>query len=654
MRRLYQNHMSDSEGAQSIDKGGTGATTLPQGAKNLGLVTRDMANRPNGVLLLNILGALDKNALPGSVSDPSNPSLYGDDVVTVNQTLTLKITNYDSFVNYTVSAVGGTAVVKGEDVIFTAGSTAAAGSITLNGKSYGITVVSAPEAIVATPSITSPVNGATSMAVSVTVTSSAFSITNSTDTHLSSDWEISTDSSFATTFAQSLNDTVNKTSWTVSGLAALTKYYLRTRQKSSGGKLSAWSPISNFTTKATYPSAQVQLLFSPYMAETEFFGYGVALSSDASTLVVGAPGNDSVFTEQGTAYLFQQSGSGSYTLKDELTSDIPVTSEALGKAVAVSADGNRAVVSSGFTTNGGKGEVFVYDNRTAQGTGWTRMQMLSDVSSTRFGFAIAISADATTIAVGAPYEAGTNANQVGGVYIYTQVAGTWTQQAHLTPGALTSSAQFGYAVALSSDGNTCVIGAPYEDGALAEAGAVYVFTRSGSTWTLLKKLTATTVITGAHFGFSVALTPDGSRAVVGAPDTKVTQTAQGAAWICQRTVSGTDWSVTARLLANSPVLGETLGYSVAISSDGNTVLAGAPGINATNQSTVHRACVFTCTTVGGTPTWVHVTDLTPAAVYYSNFGYSVALSGDGLVAAVGDYHNAAGGAATAGDVVIFK
>ncbi len=654
MRRLYQNRVSSSEGAQSVEKGGTGATTLIQAAKNLGLVTNDMANRPYGVLSLNGLGALDKSAMPSTVGDPSNPSLYGPEVVTVNQAVTLKITNYDSFVTYAVSAVGGTAVVKGEDVIFTAGGAAIEGTITLNDAAFAITVVSAPAPTVAKPSITSPVNGAVSIASTVVVTSSAFSITNSADTHASSDWELSTDAGFATVDFSNYNDSLNLTSWTVTNMQPLTKYYVRTRQRSSGGKLSAWSPISNFTTKANYPSAQVQLLTSPYIAATEFFGYGVALSSDASTLVVGAPGNDSGFTEQGTAYLFQPNGSGSYALKDGLTSDIPVTSEALGKAVAVSADGKRAVVSSGFTTNGRKGEVFVYDNRTAQGTDWSRMQMLSGVSSTRFGFVVAISADATTIAVGAPYEAGTNANQVGGVYIYTQVAGTWTQQAHLTPGALMSSAQFGYAVALSADGNTALVGAPYEDGVQAEAGAASVFTRSGSTWTLLKKLTATTPTTAAHFGFSVALTADGSRAVVGAPDTKVTQTAGAAAWICQRTVSGTDWSVTARLLANSPVLGETLGYSVAISSDGNTVLAGAPGINATNQSTVHRACVFTCTTVGGTPTWVHVTDLTPTAVYYSYFGYSVALSGDGLVAAVGDYHNSVGGTLTAGNVLIFK
>lgn len=636
MRRLYQNHMSDSEGAQSIDKGGTGATTLPQGAKNLGLVTRDMANKPNGVLLLNSLGALDKNALPGSVSDPSNPSLYGDDVVTVNQTLTLKITNYDSFVNYTVSAVGGTAVVKSEDVIFTAGSTAAAGSITLNGKSYGITVVSVPEAIVATPSITSPVNGATSMAVSVTVTSSAFSITNSTDTHLSSDWEISTDSSFATTFAQSLNDTVNKTSWTVSGLAALTKYYLRTRQKSSGGKLSAWSPISNFTTKATYPSAQVQLLFSPYMAETEFFGYGLVLSSDASTLVVGAPGNDSQYTEQGTAYLFQPDGTGAYALKSQHTSDTPATTDLLGKAVAVSTDGSRVVV-SGIDQTRTVGQVFIYDDRRAYGGGWTRMQRLTGGDRDNYGDAVAISADATTIAVGAPHEVGGNSYQVGGVYIYTQVSGTWTQQAHLTPGAVPNSAKFGTSIALSSDGNTCIVGAPNEQIVSGEEGAVYIFTRSGTTWTQQAKLTEPSPVIFASFGYAVALSSDGNAALVGAPNIGLNNPPAGGVYFFER--SGTSWVQRSKFQNSTPLIGDQFGSAIAVSNDGTVaVVAGKSGSDLVSSFTRSGS------------TWTRKAQLSGSPSVTSGYGSSVGLSGDGLVAAVGCWNYNSG----YGAVFIFK
>lgn len=577
-------------------QGGTGAENSADALTALNGFKQSELGAPLGIARLNASGGIDASLLTGLSLNEA--CVDGPALIQVDTTHDYFLTTFDSFEDYEVVAAVGSVSRNKNVITYTANSVAGMGGFSVNGRRVNIAVTDGSTAVVATPSIIAPVSGATNMSTTQTLVASTFVMAVGTDTHASSDWEAATDVNFATVVFSSYDDLLNLTSWTVNNTQPLTKYYVRTRHKSSGGKLSDWSAVSNFTTKGNYPSAQVQLLTSPYIAETEFFGYGVALSSDASTLVVGAPGNDSVFTEQGTAYLFQPNGRGSYALKGQLTSDIPVTSEALGMAVAVSADGNRAVVSAGFNANGRKSEVFVYDNRTAQGTGWTRQQMLfSDLSLTRFGFVVAISADATTIAVGAPYEAGTNANQVGGVYIYTQVAGTWTQQAHLTPGALMGSAQFGYAVALSADGNTALVGAPYEDGVQAEAGAAYVFTRSGSTWTLLKKLSATTPITAAHFGFSVALTADGSRAVVGAPDTKVTQTAGAAAWICQRTVSGTDWFVTARLLANSPVLGETLGYSVAISSDGNTVLAGAPGINATNQSTVHRACVFKCAVV---------------------------------------------------------
>lgn len=646
MRRLYHNRMSETEGARQIDQGGIGATTLTQGAKNLGLVTRDMANQPYGVLLLNSVGAFDRSVLPGSVSDPSNPSLYGGVSVIVNQVLTLKITNYDSFTTYTVNAVGGTAVVKGEDVVFTAGSVAMAGSITLNGESYAITVVSVPEAVVATPSITSPVNGTTSVSATVNVTSSTFSISNSSDTHASSDWEISTDSGFATTFAQSLNDTTNKTSWSVSGLASLTKYYLRTRQRSSGGKVSPWSPISNFTTKAFYPSVQVQRLLSPSPEGGEYFGQSIALSSDGKTLLAGAPGNDGQFSNEGTTYLFQLNGNSSFVQNSQLASDAAGANYQFGASVAVSSDGNRAVVGQPYSYTG----AFVYDNKTSEGLGWVRTQSLSGVYGDYYGYTVAISGDGSTIAISAPQKAGTNANQVGAVYIYILASGTWSYQTILTPGSVTSSARFGFSTALSSDGNTLIVGAPYYDGTANEQGAAYVFTRSGSTWTQQAKLVATSPGASDNFGTSVALSDSGDRALVGTPGRSTSVSGDGITFVFQRT--GSTWAVQGQLRLSSPASGDLSGSSVALSSDGNTALIGAPR-PAQSQSDTGRAGVFTYTSSGGVPTWTQVAELKPASGYYAWFGTDVALSGDGLRAVVSAPHDAASGLQESGDIYVF-
>ena len=122
------------------------------------------------------------------------------------------------------------------------------------------------------------------------------------------------------------------------------------------------------------------------------------------------------------------------------------------------------------------------------------------------GQGVAISADGMTLAVGAPHEAsgssGINGNQrdnsvfdAGAVYVYLRSGSRWTQQAYLKASNPQANAAFGHAVALSADGNTMAVSAYWEssnakgingnqkDESIPQAGAVYVFTRRGSTWT---------------------------------------------------------------------------------------------------------------------------------------------------------------------------
>ena len=106
---------------------------------------------------------------------------------------------------------------------------------------------------VAQPTISSPAASATNQNNSLTVTASAFSDEYTGDTHLNTDWQLSTDSGFSTIISQSLADAVNKTSWPISNLVENTTYYLRTRQRSSSNDVSAWSPSNrSFSTWAKY------------------------------------------------------------------------------------------------------------------------------------------------------------------------------------------------------------------------------------------------------------------------------------------------------------------------------------------------------------------------------------------------------------------
>ena len=130
-----------------------------------------------------------------------------------------------------------------------------------------------------------------------------------------------------------------------------------------------------------------------------------------------------------------------------------------------------------------------------------------------FGDSVALSSDGNTALIGGP---GDNVG-VGAAWVFTRSGSTWTQQGSKLTGSgeVGIASEFGFSVALSSDGNTAVIGGPLDNG---EAGAVWLFTRSGSTWTQEgAKLTGTGPDGVAQFGSSVALSSSGSTALIGGP-----------------------------------------------------------------------------------------------------------------------------------------
>ena len=129
---------------------------------------------------------------------------------------------------------------------------------------------------------------------------------------------------------------------------------------------------------------------------------------------------------------------------------------------------------------------------------------------------MAFSSDGNTAIVGANRDdvAG-NADQ-GTATVFTRVGVVWTQQQQLTATGGAAGDEFGISVALSSDGNTAIVGANRDDVAgNADQGTATVFTRVGGVWTQQQQLTATGGAAGDEFGISVALSSDGNTAIVG-------------------------------------------------------------------------------------------------------------------------------------------
>src|SRR5207248_1278533 len=125
------------------------------------------------------------------------------------------------------------------------------------------------------------------------------------------------------------------------------------------------------------------------------------------------------------------------------------------------------------------------------------------------GSSVAVSANGNTALIGSPDEN----NSAGAAWVFTRSGATWSQQAKITPSGAAANVSFGGSVALSGDGNTALIGGPGEGG----GGAAWVFNRSGSTWSELEGMVGSGAVGSARQGSTVALSGDGNTALVGGP-----------------------------------------------------------------------------------------------------------------------------------------
>ncbi len=375
---------------------------------------------------------------------------------------------------------------------------------------------------------------------------------------------------------------------------------------------------------------QQQKLTASDGAAFDHFGFSVAISGD--TVVVGAyVGNVGANTDQGSAYVFVRSGT-TWTQQAQLTASDGAASDHFGVSIAIS--GDTVVVGADDDDVGANGEqgsayVFVCDyseqfHATAS----------DGAGSDQFGVSVAISVD--TVVVGANLDdVGANATQ-GSAYVFVRSGVTWAQQAKLTASDGAALDQFGVSVALNGD--TVVVGANLDDvGANASQGSAYVFVRSGTTWMQQAQLTASDGAAFDHFGVSIGIS--GDNVVVGADDDDMGGNAnQGSAYVFVR--SGVSWTQQAQLSASDGAGGDNFGVSVAISGD--TVVVGAASDDVGTNNGQGSAYVF----VRNGTTWTQQQKLTASDGAASDqFGVSVAISGDTVVAGAGLGSNANQGSA---------
>jgi len=401
----------------------------------------------------------------------------------------------------------------------------------------------------------------------------------------------------------------------------------------AGAAFSVWQSGTVYVfTRSGGPWAQQAFLKASNANLSDQFGTAVALSADGNTLAVGAIGeasgatgvdgdqSDNSTIGAGAVYVFTRSGD-TWAQQAYLKASNTGANDQFGWFVALSADGGTLAVgapgeSSGATgVNGNQadrsatqaGAVYVF---TRSGTTWAQQAYLKASNTGAkdvFGDAVALSADGNTLAVGANNEgsgvAGVNGqpdrtmSQAGATYVFVRNGAAWEQQAYLKASNPDVLDHFGAAVALAADGNTLAVGACDESSAAAGvggdqadntmplAGAVYVYGRSGASWTQQAYVKASNPGERTRFGWAVSLASGGNKlAVTSAGDSSCAPgvggdqadhscLGAGAAYILVR--SGATWSQSAYLKASNPGRGDIFGIAVALDASGDTLAVGA-------------------------------------------------------------------------------
>jgi trimeric autotransporter adhesin len=217
------------------------------------------------------------------------------------------------------------------------------------------------------------------------------------------------------------------------------------------------------------------------------------------------------------------------------------------------------------------------------------------------------------------------------------------QQKILTASDGADGDYFGFSVATSSDGTRVIVGAfNTQIGASQAQGEAYVY--SGTNYGTEKKLAASDGAAFDYFGQSVAMSADGTKVIVGASG-KYGMNPHGAAYI----YSGTNYGTEKKVLASDGAFGDSFGRTVAMSSDGTRVIVGAFNTQIGASQAQGEAYVYSGTNYG-TEKKLAASD----GAERDEFGYAVAISGDGTRVIVGAIAAAVGGNPEQGAVYVYS
>ncbi|MCF8550143.1 MAG: hypothetical protein K9G09_04515 [Pontimonas sp.] len=354
-------------------------------------------------------------------------------------------------------------------------------------------------------------------------------------------------------------------------------------------------------------------------------GTSVAMSADGSIVAVGSPEIDPVAPGRVKVY---QLSSGTWT---QLGADIvgAANGDHTGWAVALSSDGLTVAVGSPRADPGGTSNAGVVRVYRFQSGAWAQLgaDMSGATVSETFGSSVALSATGNRVAIGVPRATGGTGPGRVLVFDYSTGADSWSQIGATLQGEVNFD-MFGNSVSLSDDGAWLAVGAPKNDlgGTATDAGRVKVFELVTTTWTQ-RGADIDGEVAGDIAGQSVSLSAGGQRLVVGSPESSVTGFKAGRARVFDYT--GSSWDPIGGAV-NGELAGDTFGWAVDINGAGDRIAVSSrfsdvPGASA-GSVTVFSLISGAWSQLGQTVTGTNASD---------QAGYALAMNASGDRLAIG-------------------
>lgn len=377
------------------------------------------------------------------------------------------------------------------------------------------------------------------------------------------------------------------------------------------------------------------------VGENDRMGNDLALSADGTTAIVGAVGDVTTGDDTGQAFLFEWDGEA-WNQVTEITPDEQDAPGLLGFSVALSTDGSTALVGvpAGARESGPPpGTVYVLTNDGGEWTRETKLTSAQQRPGERFGLSAALSADGTTALIGANPLSRERPNDYldGSAHVLERVDGTWEHRVRLTAVDREDAHQFGMTAALSADGTTALLGATNDTNENGdEAGAVYVFADDNRGWSQQAKLLAEGGESNGQFGSAVALSADGTLALLG-DYLDDTDTGENSGSVSVFEADGGSWTQQATIVPDAVDANARFGSSVALSPNGTKALVGSQNGERTEQDgeQIVAGAVHLLETDGSGWTQREKYATLEGRAIPDSFGTTVDISGDGETGLVG-------------------